>query len=91
MITREEFNSLRKGDKVVLNDLRHSHESIRKKFARQEVKISIISENLGMFMAILGFTEAEVFSYRDVETISTPDIKQDFDMQSIEEFLSECT
>lgn len=91
MISRTEFNSLNKGDKVILNCLPDINEGIRARFADQVVNISVISQNLGMFMATLGSSNAEVFSYRDIETIVVPDIKQDFDMQNIEEFLSEYT
>lgn len=92
MISKEEFQELKVGDHVLLNNLEDYSIDTRYRFENQEVIISSINDRKTLFLARLPVERyIQVFSGRDIEAIIYCDIKQDFDMQTIEKFLSELT
>lgn len=92
MISKEEFQELKVGDRVLLNSLEDYRIDRRDRFANQEVFISSINDRTMLFLAGLsGELHPQIFSERDIEAIISCDMKQDFDMQSLEKLLSELT
>lgn len=92
MISKEEFQELKVGDRVLLNSLEDYRIDRRDRFANQEVFISSINDRTMLFLAGLsGELYPQIFSGRDIEAIISCDMKQDFDMQSLDKLLSELT
>lgn len=92
MITQSEFRKLEIGDRVLLTDLPAHTPAYRGEFANREVIIERKSNAKCIFIG--HFTEdivPHIFDLTDIEAIIRPDIKQDFDMQSLEKLLSELT
>ena len=91
MITEDEFRELKIGDRVLLTDL-HEYSPAYRDYANREVIIDMITNISCLFIvSSVNGDPSPIFDLRDIEAIIHPDIKQDFDMQNLEDLLYEFT